>query len=80
MYVPQAFNFKWNKRNNLEGFDKVTGEKTFTWQPHGSQFTIHEHIPNNILILKIKTPEIIDKSTILNATGFDSSWVTIINK
>ena len=80
MYVPQAFSFKWNSRNNLEGFDKITGEKKFTWQPHGSQFTIHEQIPNDILILKIKPPTTIDKELVMKAIGFSEDWVTIVNK
>lgn len=80
MYVPETFNFSWNKNNNLEGFDKLTGLKTFTWQPHGSQFTIHEHIPEDVLILSIKSPEIVDKDTIIKATGFNPGWVTIIKK
>jgi hypothetical protein len=80
LYVPSTFRFIWNKNNNLEGFSKATGLKTFTWQPHGSQFTIHEHIPDDVLIMRIKSPETVDKDTIIKATGFDASWVTIVNK
>ena len=79
-YDPELYNFEWNKRGNLEGFDKKTGLKRFTWQPHGSQFTIVETVPEKTLILKIKQPEMLDKDKILKAIGFDKSWVTIERK
>ncbi|WP_157208893.1 hypothetical protein [Mariniflexile maritimum] len=49
-----------------------------TWyQPHG---TIHEHVPEHTLILKIKQPERLNKEKILDTIGFDKSWVTIERK
>ena len=30
LYLPELYEFGWNKNNNLEGFDKMSGEKTFT--------------------------------------------------
>jgi len=78
MYVPELFRFEWNKGNNLKGYDKLTGQRKFTWQPHGSQFTIHEPVPVDKLVLEIKPPTIVDKETIIAATGFDASWVRII--
>ena len=50
------------------------------WQPHGSQFTIIEKVPEETLILKIKPPETLDKEKILDAIGFDKTWVTIERK
>lgn len=80
LYVPEMYKFKWNKNGNLEGFHKLNNLKTFTWQPHGSQFTIHEHIPDDVLIFRIKKPEEVDKDTVIKATGFNSNWVKIIKK
>ncbi|MGB5982756.1 MAG: hypothetical protein WBG46_11490 [Nonlabens sp.] len=79
-YDPELFNFIWNKNGNLEGFVKGTKDKQFVWQPHGSQFTIIEKVPEQTLILKIKQPEVLDKEKILTAIGFDKSWVTIKRK
>tara|TARA_R110000823_G_C15934544_1_gene499816 strand:+ start:1116 stop:1868 length:753 start_codon:yes stop_codon:yes gene_type:complete len=79
-YDPELFDFVWNKRGNLEGFVKGTKDKQFVWQPHGSQFTIIEKVPEETLILKIKQPEVLDKEKILTAIGFDKSWVTIQRK
>ncbi len=79
-YDAELFNFEWNKRGNLEGFIKDTREKQFVWQPHGSQFTIIEKVPEKTLILRIKQPKSLDKEKVLEAIGFDKSWVTIERK
>lgn len=57
-----------------------TGEHCFTWQPHGSQFTIVEEVPEECLIIRVKQPEKLDKNTVLQALGFDKSWVTVSKK
>lgn len=79
-YDSELYDFIWNPRGNLEGFEKGTKIKRFTWQPHGSQFTIHENVPEETLILNIKQPEKLDKEKILETIGFDKSWVTIKRK
>lgn len=76
-YDPELFYWEWNKDKNLEGFKKATNEQFFTWQPHGSQFTIHEKVPENSVIIKIKKPDTLDKEKTLVALGFDESWVTV---
>lgn len=79
-YDSELFDFLWNKNGNLEGYDKGTSNKRFTWQPHGSQFTITEDVPEHTLILKLKQPKVLDKDKILKAIGFDNSWITIERK
>lgn len=79
-YDHELYDFSWNKNGNLEGFDKGTSNKRFTWQPHGSQFTIIEDVPEHTMILKIKKPEPLDKTKVLEAIGFDNSWVTVERK
>lgn len=44
-YPPDLYEWKRNQRGNLEGFDKAAKSHRFTWQRHGSQFTILEPIP-----------------------------------
>ena len=78
MFAPDAFQWKWNKRNNLEGFYKKSGEHKFTWQPHGSQFTVVEDVPKNRLAVRIKQPPRLDRGTVLKALHFDSSWVQVL--
>lgn len=79
-YDAELYDFIWNKSGNLEGHEKGIKNKRFTWQPHGSQFTITETVPDKTLILKIKQPEKLDKEKILGAIGFDKSWITIERK
>lgn len=76
-YDAELFDFHWNERGNLEGFNKRTKRKQFVWQPHGSQFTIIEEVPNNTLILKLKQPEPLNKDKVLKTIGFEKSWVTV---
>lgn len=78
-YDPELYFFKWNKRGNLEGYDKATNQHKFTWQPSGSQFTIIEKIPKERLHISIKQPEPFDKKTILETLKFDKSWYRIVS-
>jgi len=72
--------YEWteNKNNNLEGLNRFTGIKSFVWQPHGSQLTILENIPQSALRFRLKHPAKLDKEECLKAIGFDSSWIEII--
>jgi len=79
-YDTELYKWEWNKNKNLIGIDKKTDEHQFTWQPHGSQFTIIEEVPERNLIIRIKQPEPLDKEKILQALGFDKSWITVIQK
>jgi len=76
-YDPELFVWEWNKNKNLVGKVKATNEHRFTWQPHGSQFTIVEIVPDKHLVIRIKQPEKLDKEVVLQALGFDKSWITV---
>jgi len=75
-YDSELYEWAWNKNNNLVGTHKRTEEHRFTWQPHGSQFTIIEDVPKKALVINIKKPKTLDKTRILKALGFDNSWIT----
>ena len=81
LHRPENYKWSWNEDDNLEGYE-VRADKSethkFTWQPHGSQFTIIEEVPPNRLALRIKKPPELDKSAVLKALNFDASWVEII--
>ncbi len=79
-YDYELYTWKWNKNNNLEGIEKRTDEHRFTWQPHGSQFTIIEKVPPHSLIIRVKQPTPLDKDQILKALGFDNSWIMVSQK
>ena len=77
-YDPELYYFVWNKKGNLEGFDKTTNEHKFTWQPSGSQFTIIEDIPEGRVHLKVKRPEKMNKQEVLDTVGFTPAWVQVL--
>lgn len=69
-----------NKNGNLEGFDKTTDEHRFTWQPHGSQFTIVYNVPASSLRFKVRRPHVLDFDKTMEQIGFNDSWITIHEK
>ncbi len=75
-YDPTRYRWEWNSRKNLKGFEKTTGQHVFTWQPHGSQFTIIEPVPTKRLLIRIKKPTLLNQDQTLKVIGFDSSWIT----
>lgn len=82
-YDPSDYDWRWNENENLEGHLKVSSTpKThkFTWQPHGSQFTIVEDVPEQCLRISIRQPERLDKAQVLTSLGFSKDWVTIISR
>lgn len=80
MYLPENFIWKRNTRNNLEAFEKQSNLHRFTWQPHGSQFTIIEPVPRECLLVKLQSPHKLDKDAVLKALNFDTSWITVTNR
>jgi len=79
-YLPEDYWWQWNDRNNLEGYSKKTDEHIFTWQPHGSQFTIIEDVPEKRLGIRVRKPPIVDSKKVLDGIGFDDSWVEVISR
>ena len=71
--------FKWsvNSNGNLIGKDSI-GRIRFTWQPHGSQFTVHTIVPADSVKFRIKMPPKLSPDEVLTSIKFDPSWVTII--
>lgn len=76
----ERFRWHWNRNGNLEGFHIESGLHRFTWQPHGSQFTIIETVPDRCLMLRITKPEELSKNQVLKAVGFDSTWVKVTRR
>lgn len=72
------YEWKENDRGNLEGFHKRTGEKCFTWQPHGSQFTIHSVVPDDAIKFRVRRPPLLTQEAALENIGFDESWIEIL--
>jgi len=76
-YRTTDYNWELNKNGNLIGLDR-NGRVCFTWQPHGSQFTIHTEVPDEAVKFRIRKPPTLKKDDVLSGIGFDESWVTIL--
>ena len=82
MYRPEGFKWTWNEEDNLEGYEVRSGETDvhkFTWQPHGSQFTIIEEVPKNRLAIQIRKPPPLDRESVLRTLQFDETWVKVLD-
>lgn len=77
-FAPSAYKWTINKNKNLIGIDIETGKTKFTWQPGGSQFTIHTHIPKNALKFKIKQPPVLDFEETLKQIKYTDDWVELL--
>jgi hypothetical protein len=77
-YVASSYKWEENKNGNLIGIEIETGETRFTWQPHGSQFTIHTNIPTNAIKFRIKQPPKLDVEETLKQINYDDDWVEIL--
>jgi len=79
-YRTSDYEWEVNSNGNLIGKHIDTGETRFTWQPHGSQFTIHTNVPENAVKFTIKQPPKLSTEDILRTINFDETWVEIIRK
>lgn len=72
------YHWEVNPNGNLIGLDNQNNHR-FTWQPHGSQFTIHTAVPREAVKFKIKVPTTrLNKQDVLEVLKYDDSWVTIL--
>ena len=79
-YDPDQYFFEWKENGNLIGYTKDENRHIFTWQPHGSQFTIVESIPKERLHLRIREPEKLNKEIVLSGLKFDETWVIKVDE
>ena len=74
------YEWKFNQNRNLIGINKSSGKHMFTWQPHGSQFTIIRGVPANSRKFYInQSVPLIEMRHALNLAKFKESWITFEN-
>ena len=79
-FIPANYRCEVNNRDNLEGFEIGTGERCFTWQPHGAQFTIHRIVPASACKFKIaQEVPLIEFEHILGLTNYNDDWIEFQN-
>ena len=78
-YNVQNYEWRKNTKNNLEGYEIKSGIHKFTWQPHGSQFTVKKDVPAYAKKFKIVTNNtIVSEEKILEAIGYTDDWIQLI--
>lgn len=77
-YTASDFTWTFNKNNNLEGRDRRSDAHHFTWQPHGSQFTVIRDVPSSARSFAIR-PEVlpIETDQLLDEIGFQPNWIEL---
>lgn len=61
---------------NLQGYERATGEHRFTWQPHGGQFTVKRPVPGSARYFRIvKNVPLHTKESVLKWIGFRENWI-----
>lgn len=87
-YAPHRFvpdDYVWevkqaNRRSNPNfiGRDRIGDKHCFTWQPHGSQFTIIQDVPGSTRRFAIeRNVPIVEPTAILAHIQFRESWISI---
>lgn len=75
-YVTSEYKWSVNKNGNLEGYTK-DNKHAFTWQPHGSQFTIKHDVLGYAKKFSIKKPPVLEFEKTMEQIGFQQDWITI---
>lgn len=77
-YIPSEYSWELNKSRNLIGMDR-NGVHRFTWQPHGSQFTVLREVPSSAVKFRLtERPSPLTVNEVVEAKGFNESWVESI--
>ena len=74
-FDPADYAWRLNKRNNFEGRNAQSNVHTFTWQPHGSQFTIIRQVSGSARSFQVRKPNALDVEVVLRNVGYSSDWV-----
>lgn len=74
-FDPADYVWRLNKRNNFEGRSVQGDAHAFTWQPHGSQFTIIRQVSGSARSFQVRKPNALDVEVVLRNVGYSSDWV-----
>lgn len=77
-FAPGNYVWAFNRRGNLEGKEISSGVHRFTWQPHGSQFTVIRDVPGSARKFSIgPNVPIIEPTEVLRAINYNPDWIAI---
>lgn len=75
LFNPDDFEWKLNANGNLDGFYAGTDIKKFTWQFHGSQFSIYEDVPKNSIKFSLRKSAPLSCDEVCQQIGFNDNWI-----
>jgi len=75
-YNTAQYRWEKNKKGNLIGVNIDNNKHVFTWQPHGSQFTIKYNLPSSVRTFTIKKPQVLDFNKTIAQIGFTQELVS----
>ena len=79
-FIPTEYVWQINANNNFQGLHTLTKEHVFTWQPHGSQFTVIHPLPSSCYRFKIKKrPMLIQQQWVMNLVKWEDDWIIPMN-
>ena len=78
-FAPSEYDWSFTDKGNLKGSHRQSHLHTFTWQFHGSQFTVFRDVPSSARRFKI-IPDVpmVSPDAILDALKFNEDWIGII--
>jgi len=74
-YSSNDYSWGINKDNNFIAKHKSSHKHVFTWQPDGSQFTIHKEVPANVAKFTLKQPEVLSEKERLKELRYNKKWI-----
>ena len=77
-FDPADYTWNLNARKNLEGRTVQGGIHTFTWQPHGAQFTIIRPVSGSARSFEVRKPGTLNPQQVLSSLGYSQNWVTFL--
>ncbi|MCY4261571.1 MAG: hypothetical protein OXC91_15100 [Rhodobacteraceae bacterium] len=78
-FVLNDYTWTTNDKGNFEAH--CAGEHAFTWQPHGSQFTILESVPDSATRFKIRNRvSMLEMQHVLRLTRIRPEWIEVIDE
>lgn len=77
-FIPTDYEWSLNPKRNLVGYDRSEGQQRFTWQPHGSQFTVHRPVPGSARRFSIvPNVPVVSVDDVLAAIRFRPDWIRL---
>lgn len=77
-FNPADYLWSRNANNNLVGHTVSGNIHTFTWQPHGSQFTIIRPTTGPSRRFQVRKPHPMAQGNVLRSVGFAHNWISLL--